>query len=187
MKKYFGQPSAAAGVTIDFDTEDVKFHYNDSHRREYTRLLIRIYSLFLMASCVFLLIPNQLLSDALVLFVPFLLTFIVSQNKKFLCEYYPKSQYYLTRICHCWRIPSIAFRQADTILELPTFSNVILEYEASGDFSKYLKRLEIRRIPFNDKMSLRTKIERNFLNRSWRARFYFSHTCNTGNLNIKYI
>ncbi len=69
------------------------------------------------------------------------------------------------------------------IIEIPLFSNVRLDYEAIGEFSKYLDRFEITEHPFNRVLRYKNKPKKKneYL---WKAKFYFSKIPKKGELKI---
>lgn len=73
----------------------------------------------------------------------------------------------------------------DLVAELPFFSNVILDYRASGEFGKYLERMEITEHDFWYGKIKRKKLTGRKRNISeWRAKFYFSKKPKTGYLDL---
>ena len=60
------------------------------------------------------------------------------------------------------------------IFEIPLFKNVVLTYEVSGDFSKYLQRVEIREHDFQYKNEKTQWL--------WKAKFIFSEIPKSGKL-----
>jgi hypothetical protein len=74
----------------------------------------------------------------------------------------------------------------NNIIEIPVFQNQFLDYFAKGEFSDYLKRIEIREHPFSKMMKKGKK-------RRWVAnayifycKFYFSKHPKTGKLEVKW-
>ena len=73
-------------------------------------------------------------------------------------------------------------------MEIPVFNNVILDFRAKKDFSKYLDEFEIREhkfkyyVPKRYKKKARKKREINEW--LWYARWYFSQKPETGNLEV---
>lgn len=65
-------------------------------------------------------------------------------------------------------------------LTLPLFNNVLMDYEATGEMSKYLERVEIIEHPFN-RYVRRKKKPQEYL---WRADFYFSQKPKSGEIKI---
>ena len=76
----------------------------------------------------------------------------------------------------------------ENIIEIPFFHNVKMNYNATGDFSKYLKRVEIKEHPFNKVLVNRKgKIKKKKKNIDyWYARFYFSDKPQSGKLEVLY-
>lgn len=73
------------------------------------------------------------------------------------------------------------------IIEIPFFKNVQMDYNATGDFSKYLKRVEIKEHLFNRVLVRRGKIKKRKKNIAyWYARFYFSQTAKKGKLEVMF-
>ena len=75
-------------------------------------------------------------------------------------------------------------------VEVPLFNNIVLEYEAKKDFSKYLSYFEIREHNFKNvtgrtiKKAMKSKKK---VNESlWYARFYFSKKPTNGKLEVKF-
>lgn len=70
--------------------------------------------------------------------------------------------------------------------ELPYFKNVVLNYEAKGEFSKYLDRIEIRELPF--KILKKKKGKEELVNQDylWKAKFFFSKIPKKGELNLSW-
>jgi len=71
------------------------------------------------------------------------------------------------------------------IIEIPLFENVKLNYNATEDFSKYLKKVEIKEHPFNRVLIKKGKIKKRRKNIGlWYARFYFSQSAKNGKLEV---
>lgn len=71
------------------------------------------------------------------------------------------------------------------IIEIPLFNNIKMNYMASKEFSKYLKKVEIKEHPFNSVLVRRRKIKKKKKNiRYWYARFYFTQQAKTGKLEV---
>jgi len=66
--------------------------------------------------------------------------------------------------------------------ELPFFKNILLDYEAYGDFDDYLERIEIKEHEFNKLVNNR-EVPNEFV---WRAIFHFTSIPKKGVLIIKY-
>jgi len=79
-------------------------------------------------------------------------------------------------------------RDGDIYCEVPIFANVLLNFDATKDFSKYLKEFEIKEHnfkynykPLRIKKGKKPKIQNEWL---WYARFYFSDKPKTGKLEV---
>jgi len=69
-------------------------------------------------------------------------------------------------------------------VEIPLFENLFLDYEAEGEFSKYLTEVKIREFPFKyitHRFGMRVSNPNEYL---WRARFYFSKQPTEGKLEV---
>jgi hypothetical protein len=74
------------------------------------------------------------------------------------------------------------------IFEIPLFENIFLDYNATGEFSKYLKKVEIKEYPVNyKKVKLRKTIKKERQTDYWKAQFIFSRIPKTGFLEVKFI
>lgn len=72
------------------------------------------------------------------------------------------------------------------IIEIPLFKNVFLDYEAKGEFSKYLLRMEIREHPFNQMLKKKKRYLRKKNVNLWHAKFYFKEVPKTGWLEVRW-
>ena len=71
-------------------------------------------------------------------------------------------------------------------VEIPYFNNLFMDYEAKGEFSKYLERIKIEEHPFS-KVTYKRKKEISKGNEElWRCRFYFSKIPKTGELEARW-
>ena len=77
-------------------------------------------------------------------------------------------------------------------VEIPLFRNIFLDYEAKGEFSKYLTHFEIREHPFRYNR-IRTNwlgkekgIDKEVNKELWYARFYFKKIPKSGHLEVKW-
>jgi len=71
-------------------------------------------------------------------------------------------------------------------LEIPLFTNIFMDYEATKEFSKYLKRIKIEEHPFVCKVWKGKKLKKRKNDQLWRARFIFSEIPKTGKLEVKW-
>ena len=114
---------------------------------------------------------------------PILLGFLFSRNKKLL-KLMPYLWSWGKTLYHAEFTPC---NLIDNKLEIPLYSNVILKYELTEDFSELIDRLEIIEHPFNiitRKGLNKRKIKRNeYL---WKATFYFKETPKNGQLNVSF-
>ena len=75
--------------------------------------------------------------------------------------------------------------------EIPIFSNIILDFKATKDFSKYLREFEIEEHKFKYFLNRRKKRKKkrktppiSFNEQLWYARFYFTQQPKTGKLEV---
>lgn len=114
---------------------------------------------------------------------PLVLTCFFHRNKRFL-RLLPK----INKILNCGS--SYYFKKIDRIdkkiFELPIFQNVFLEYSATKDFSKYLKKAEIveHDVDFYHKSSFSKKMKKEKNDFYWKARFTFEKIPKNGELKI---
>ena len=72
-------------------------------------------------------------------------------------------------------------------LEVPLFENVILEYDAEEEFSKYLSYIEVKEYPIEIRKLKKGKISSNKLDTFWYARFYYYKKPSRGYLDVMFI
>lgn len=72
--------------------------------------------------------------------------------------------------------------------EINDFSNIFLEYWATGEFKKYLLEIEVREEDFSYcKMSVFGKVKKEINEGQWKVKFKFSRIPKTGYLRIDFI
>lgn len=76
----------------------------------------------------------------------------------------------------------------NNMVEIPSFSNVFLEYKPKGDFKKYFTNLKIREHKYYIYKKKKKKIIKKFKKQDtrWYARFYFSQKPENGYLEVIY-
>lgn len=92
---------------------------------------------------------------------------------------------YISRICKSKK-KYIITKKGDLksrILEIPTFNNYLLEYNPSGDYNKYLKRVDIKMIKLTRYKNKNKKIKNKELV-GWKAVFKFSKIPKKGKIEI---
>lgn len=81
----------------------------------------------------------------------------------------------------------------DKVIEIPLFHNVFLDYDAKGEFSKYLQRVEVREHPFamlstksifGRRQKQKYKKKKNIF--LWKARFIFKEVPKKGQLEVRW-
>lgn len=123
--------------------------------------------------------------------IPALATLYLSRDKERLSNWVPKIGYWTA----CWslRNKEMTFKPKDIIdnkVIIPNFSNIFLNYECSGDFNKYLEKVEILELPFKYKIRrfwmpfLIKKREKN--DYEFRAVFYFSNKIKKGSMKVDF-
>lgn len=106
---------------------------------------------------------------------PLLISFYIGYNYDKFKFIFPKFQAFISRFFtgnhfHTFVVDALK----EPIFEIPLFKNVVLTYEASGDFSKYLQRVEIREHDFQYKGEKTQWL--------WHAKFIFSEIPKSGML-----
>lgn len=115
-----------------------------------------------------------------VVFVPpLLISLYIMYNYNRFKYWFPKLQVFITHFLSPSTLHTFTVNELKSpVYEIPLFRNVILTYEASGDFSKYLQRVEIK--------------EHNFCYNGektqwlWKAKFIFSDIPMSGMLEGKF-
>lgn len=134
-----------------------------SHTPELSVILSELFKAVIIA-CLFLLG---------ILLLPLLISFYIGYNYEKFKYWFPKFQAFMAhsnKNFHTFLVDELK----EPIFEIPLFKNVMLTYEASGDFSKYLQKVEIK--------------EHDFYYRSektqwlWKAKFVFSEIPKKGML-----
>ena len=70
---------------------------------------------------------------------------------------------------------------------IPNYSNVFLQYQASGEFSKYLQRVEILEFPLKCRAYSKFKKKKFDVNEyTWSAVFHFEQQPKEGKMNVIY-
>jgi len=134
------------------------------------------------------------------LFGLFLSCIIYFPFKKSWARFYPKFQAWTaSKKIKKFKSNDIKYNQEENnyFCELPVFHNIILDYNATGDFSKYLELFEIREHDF--KYYLKPRFKKRLLRRRkgkdrvkkkeinegiWYARFYFKQKPIKGSLEV---
>lgn len=142
---------------------------------------------------------DNLLTDLITMFILFLLAiavtiFIYIPNKKYWQNLYPKYQAWrASKKMKIFKLEDIKYtKEFGYYCELPVFTNIILNFEATKDFSKYLKEFEIEEHKFKyyqERRKKKSKMRKKKRDKSinewlWYARFYFSAKPKTGKLEV---
>lgn len=117
--------------------------------------------------------------------IPLILALIVTKNRKLKLK-----MPYLNFLAsgHCYQARFNPYDIKDNKIEIPMFRNVLLEYEATGEFSKYLSTLEIVEHPFD--LYVMKRFRPSFKKRNpylWKAVFTFKETPKTGDLKVRFV
>ena len=121
----------------------------------------------------------ELLQLALVFFVvfvpPLLISYYIGYNHDKFKYWFPKFQAFVARLSSSKHFHTfVVVKLKEPVFEIPLFKNILLSYEASGDFSKYLQRVEIREHDFYYKGEKTQWL--------WKAKFIFSEIPKSGML-----
>ena len=122
-------------------------------------------------------ILSFIITIMIVFIPPMIISYIICYNYEKFKFSFPKFQASVTRLI-TWRKHFHTFsvnKLEEQVFEIPLFKNVMLEYEASEEFSEYLQRVEIREHEFMYKGKEKTQW-------LWKARFVFSDIPKTGEL-----
>jgi len=125
--------------------------------------------------------------------VPAIPTLIMVKFKRSLMRFFPKINYiFLSMFCQTTFIASFTDIKR-RVVEIPLFENIMLDYRASGEYSKYLKKIEINEHPFTTYrpsfffglLKRNKKTEANDL--LWKATFRFTKVPKTGRLDVYFM
>ena len=127
-----------------------------------------------------------------ILFIPPLIIYYL--DREGWNKFYPKFQAAITRKKYvCFKNQDVKKDlEGNYYCEIPLFENVILSYNATKDFSKYLKFFEIREHNFKWFIKERLKIgKKKIMKRPvndylWYAKFYFSKKPINGKLEVEF-
>jgi len=97
---------------------------------------------------------------------------------------FPKWQAWLANKKYMKFTKDSEFKQ-DNYFEVPYFYNILLNYNATKEFSKYLDFIEIKEYPYYYFMK-RNKKKKRINEWIWYARFYYSHKPKTGDLEVEF-
>jgi len=120
--------------------------------------------------------------------IPILITYYLAKDKEKLSKWVPKLGYWSVKIVGA--IKETTYTSKDVFenkVVLPTFGNVVLDWKPSGDFQKYLEKIEIMEIPFNYKMRrflLPFITKKSYNEFVFRAVFFFSETPKEGDMKV---
>lgn len=119
--------------------------------------------------------------------IPAVVTFIFALDKNRLSLWFPKLGAFVARTRGSKQKDFSCVDVHDKMCCIPCFDNMFLEYEPSGDFEKYLERVEILEYPFvYHDISLFRKKKKTNNDVLFRAVFYFSETPQCGGMEVKF-
>ena len=107
-------------------------------------------------------------------FVPIFLSYKLWQKKKNKGMINPLTNYYYLKVFK--EVPKEGY------VEIPLFYNDQLDFEAKGEFSDYLKEVDIREYPFEFVKNKQKKENGKY----WFARFYFFKQPTNGELEVRF-
>ncbi len=111
---------------------------------------------------------------------PFFLALLFSKNKRLLKKI-PNLSYKLSS-GNPIMAEFIPKDVVDNKVEIPLFENIGLDYEATGEFSKYLSSVKIIEHGFNDLIKGKKRLHPYL----WKATFYFDKSPATGKLQVRF-
>lgn len=110
---------------------------------------------------------------------PLLISFYIGYNYDKFKYGFPKFQAFMARFMSSSHFHTFVVDELKKpVFEIPLFKNIVLSYEASGEFSKYLERVEIREHDFRYKGEKTQWL--------WKAKFVFSEIPKSGMLTGKF-
>lgn len=193
-QKYNGRNPYNNRVIVDFDNRFVKFKPvgKTSIINQYIEWLYCVFILFIMYWVPFFFVLVILKESKLIptiagklftFLMLFLFPVIISlfyANKTWRHDKFPEANYHIN---HFFKR---LFGKKDKTLTInkenlrdqqfviPYFKNIMLEYKATGDFAKNLKRIEVKNIFKEDPYK-------------WFVIFMFNGKCKKGNVKVKYL
>lgn len=212
MKRYEGGVPLNARISVDYDHNKVRFSYPRRMNKRNAMLLaiFELYMIFILIEgfaligvlIIYVLITTVssvstfsmfgwdlssvlLTISHLIVFsgIPGIITLYIARKPENLLYWFPKINAKFSEILNRGYY-EVIFRKTDNKkVEIPLFSNVILKYNAFGDFSKYLSKVKIREHPFNKRIRGKKHRTQNL----WKATFTFKRECKTGYLKIMFI
>jgi len=207
VKEYQSLNPSNARIEIDYEKDDVKIEY--VHNKSpfiicfetflfpsiianmlFIIIGLMVYTIimgeqssanFIFTNEILLVACYELIIGIWLIINPIIVALIFSKNEKLL-KLMPEINYKLAL-----RKPTIAeFNSQDIIdnkCEIPLFSNVGLDYDATEDFSKYLIKVKIVEHGFNNLIKGKKKKLNPYL---WKAIFYFKEKPINGKLEVKF-
>lgn len=127
-----------------------------------------------------------------VLGIPAIITWVLSFNKNWLSNTVPKMGFWAAKLCGVEKKKTFFAEDVteQNVCVIPHFANVSLDYEASGDFNRFLERVDIYEIPFEYQrrcfwLPWKMRTVKNDL--SFRAVFIFSRKPCVGSLRTSFV
>ena len=109
---------------------------------------------------------------------PLIISFYIGYNYDKFKYQFPKFQAFVSLAISNHFHTFVVEELKEPVFEIPLFKNILLSYEASGEFSKYLERVEIREHDFRYKGEKTQWL--------WKAKFVFSEIPKSGMLTGKF-
>jgi len=117
---------------------------------------------------------------------PFLMSLYMAKNYDKFSKWLPKFNYMMEAFLKGLHRCTVT-KLDGTAYEIPFFDNIYMNYKATGEFGRYLERIDVIEHPFKF-VKVRGKKEISEPNDSiWRAVFKFSAIPSTGMLEVNYI
>jgi hypothetical protein len=187
-----------ARITVDYVSGSVKFDYPNkdmSNWRKYYIITSCLYSpmfligvvptiallLIILTFIRFFIYPSLNLPTTFlyVLLSPFIMSLVIINDYNKYSATLPKLPALVKKLSGDYYVADISTMNG-TILEIPSFRNILLDYEASGDFSRFLDKVEIREHPVRVVRGGRSKVNDVW----WKAVFTFSQQPMNGSIKI---
>jgi hypothetical protein len=116
--------------------------------------------------------------------IPFL---IYRPFKKKWDKLFPDVQAFLSRKYYrTFKPGDVVEKDGEYYVELPVFSNIVCDFKATKDFSKYIKEFEIEEYKFYYKKFKKGKHRKKKNEWIWYARWYFTHPIKKGVLDVTF-
>lgn len=120
--------------------------------------------------------------------MPAIITAVLARDKEKLSKWVPKLGYWQAKLNFV--IKEVTYTSKDIVdnkVVLPVFGNVYINWQPTGDFRKYLEKIEIMEIPFNfvkRRFLLPFVTKKEYNEFVFRAVFFFNKTPKDGDMKV---